>query len=43
MVELTTEKMWRYAYKPIDILIAVASLGYYIVAPHVYRDILNER
>lgn len=42
-VELTPDKLWMYAYRPADILQAVAEMGYYIVAPEVYRDILAER
>ena len=43
MVELSADKLWMYAYKPRNILLLIATVGYYIVAPQVYREILAER
>ena len=42
-IKLTNEGLRKYAYKPIDILLAVATHGYYWVPSQVYRDILGGR
>ena len=42
MVELTPGKLRKFAYKPSDIIQAMASVGHYTVAPQTYRNLQDD-